>query len=1832
MKLKYLYLVITFIAVFKLNAQTPGVSIFYEQYTGDSREYIEYIPGNLPIIISAPHGGVKQSGQTIGGINYPDNDALLPDRSCGTNERDDNTDILIREIQAEIFALTGCYPHIIINNLHRSKLDPNREQNEATCGDANAIDHWNAWHDFIDQASTSVETNWGKGLYIDLHGQSHTVPRIEIGYNILSNQLNTGDLNSAANINRSTIKNLVSNNLNNHTHEELIRGDNSLGQLFQEQPAAFYNANVNQQCGVTSGYRAVPSNSNYGNDTCDDTRPLSNAYFNGNYYNNRRHGSGNGSGTNAGTNDGGGNIDGIMTEVNRRVRDLGTYNGNFYDNRAQTLVPFAKEYAAVVLDYIDIHYNNFASFNYPLNTYDVIDSDPSPTVTGIFGGVFFNDTGLVLNANTGVIDVSESIPGNHVVTYTVGSCGYFNDTFDIMITGPDTVDPSVPTNLTATNITFSTVDLSWTASTDNFGVVGYDIYQDGVFITNVSGTSHQVSGLLESTSYNFYIIAKDAANNSSQQSNTINITTLTPVPCTGNTVSTYPYNEDFETGIGLWSQTNDDDIDWTRDSNGTPSNDTGPSTGDGDVFYMYTEASVDGTGFPSKVANFVSPCFDFTGKDNIQFTYSYHMYGNFIGSLRLQISLDNGATYTTIDEYDTNLGNTWNQKTVNLSTYKNQTIKLRFNAITGSNTSSGWNSDIAIDNINVTADDSSSEPPVAQCQNINVQLDASGNATIVATDVDGGSTDDVAITNYTIDIDTFNCSNIGTPVDVTLTVIDGNNQTDTCSATVTVVDQIAPEFVNVPTNMTLTCGNNNPTWVDPSVTDNCAIGLTPTRTDTTGLNSGDVFPVGTTIISYTVNDGNGNSNTTSFTVDILDDTENPIASCQNITVQLDGTGNATITASQINNDSTDNCAIASITASQTTFTCANEGANNVTLTVIDANGNIDSCNTTVTIILQEQPILQCWETANYDNTTCLWEISGSQPEEPSSVNCWDDYQFNDSICNWENQGAEPEEPVEVNCWDDYQFDNDTESSTFCSWINLGSQPTEPIATNCWDNYQFNNSSCLWENQGSEPIEPTGLNASFISTTGATINWDDMPPLDYDLRYRQLGSPVWIDILDITTNTQVLTSLLELTDYEVEVRSKCSSSATSNYSTTLIFTTLDSNEDYCVSQSTNVNDEFISRVELNTIDNTSDAQFYSDFTDISTVLRKGTSYTITITPTWTSTVYSEGYSVWIDFNSDGDFTDAGEQVVAIEQTQNTSVSRTFNIPISALETKTRMRVAMKYNVTPNNPCETFQYGEVEDYTVILVGNNDLVYRNNIWTPYAPSVNTNSDNAFIINGVYTVTDDIKINNMTVCDGAGIIVEKVKSLTVNGDLKTGDNLILESDSNEYSSLIVNDLILGKAQYKRHVNSTGSTGGNDLIAAPVYGEPFDVFRANNSNILSNSANSLFLFGPFDKVTDTYVLYTDAETTPLKSGIGYRAASTNTNTFTFTGFVKMGEINTPIIISGPSNPEWNLIGNPYPSYIKLSDFLSANNSKFDNERSGIYGYDGDATNGWTIWNQAYSDANPNAKITPGQGFLVASANNLEQITFTPTMRSIGNGDDFILGRESNNVPISHLKLKLDNTTNFYHTDFYFTENASLGLDTHYDSGLFGVSPALSIYSHLVEGNMGRDYGIQSIGWTNLSNVSIPLGIHVSEGQQATISILETTLPQNIEVFLEDNLTNTFTSLNTTNYVFTANTNLTGTGRFFLSFAENTLSNSNFESNSIDIYTTTERKIILVKGELLDDTILTIYDLQGRRVKNKTLDTAQTINKIDVSSISNGVYIVSLKNKYQEKTEKVIIK
>lgn len=228
--------------------------------------------------------------------------------------------------------------------------------------------------------------------------------------------------------------------------------------------------------------------------------------------------------------------------------------------------------------------------------------------------------------------------------------------------------------------------------------------------------------------------------------------------------------------------------------------------------------------------------------------------------------------------------------------------------------------------------------------------------------------------------------------------------------------------------------------------------------------------------------------------------------------------------------------------------------------------------------------------------------------------------------------------------------------------------------------------------------PSGLNSSNVASNSADLTWTEVSGAGYDVRYRIIGTSTW-NTENVNTNSLSLSGLSASSQYEAQVRSKCSDGTNSAYSSSINFTTTEVVLNYCSSNGNSVADEYISRVQLGTIDNNSNGNNsgYADFTSISTDLGSGEAYTITITPTWTGTVYNEGYSVWIDYNQDGDFNDAGEQVWTQSATNNSTLSGSFTVNAGALEGNTRMRVSMKYNGIPT-ACESFSYGEVEDYTV------------------------------------------------------------------------------------------------------------------------------------------------------------------------------------------------------------------------------------------------------------------------------------------------------------------------------------------------------------------------------------------------------------------------------------------------------------------------------------------------------------------------------------------------------
>ena len=183
---------------------------------------------------------------------------------------------------------------------------------------------------------------------------------------------------------------------------------------------------------------------------------------------------------------------------------------------------------------------------------------------------------------------------------------------------------------------------------------------------------------------------------------------------------TLPWSDDFETFStcatgsdceattcnltnGFVNETNNsaDDIDWRTDVNGTPSNNTGPSTdfnpGTTTGKYLYLEAS----GNPvcsNKQANLISPCIDLTNATAASLTFGYHMYGGDMGSLHVDILVNGSWVNDITPSISGNQGNSWQQRMVTLTPYLGNVVNFRFRGITGND----WQSDIAIDDISVS--------------------------------------------------------------------------------------------------------------------------------------------------------------------------------------------------------------------------------------------------------------------------------------------------------------------------------------------------------------------------------------------------------------------------------------------------------------------------------------------------------------------------------------------------------------------------------------------------------------------------------------------------------------------------------------------------------------------------------------------------------------------------------------------------------------------------------------------------------------------------------------------------------------------------------------------------------------------------------------------------------------------------------------------------------------------------------------------------------------------------------------------------------------------------
>ena len=441
-----------------------------------------------------------------------------------------------------------------------------------------------------------------------------------------------------------------------------------------------------------------------------------------------------------------------------------------------------------------------------------------------------------------------------------------------------------------------------------------------------------------------------------------------------------------------------------------------------------------------------------------------------------------------------------------------------------------------------------------------------------------------------------------------------------------------------------------------------------------------------------------------------------------------------------------------------------------------------------------------------------------------------------------------------------------------------------------------------------------------------------------------------------------------------------------------------------------------------------------------------------------------------------------------------------------------------------------------------------------------------------------------------------------------------------------------------------SGGTGW-DLIGSPVNGLQISSFVSTNdagSSPLATGNGSgagdvgEYAIGTYDPSNNSWSNYTSSNvsTTQFTPGKGYQMATDSGATLAFTGTVDTDATETISIESftDASGRRWNLISNPYPSYINVSPntttdtFLEVNDDVIDDTYTGIYGYDAVADpSTYTIINNTTSATS----IAPGQGFFIAArSTDAANITFKEEMQTTSGGDDFISGDIMENTEVQ-LRLYNDNSL-VGKTNLFFTEGLSVGLDKGWDAGSFTENDPLM--TRLIEEDEGHGMAINAMGLDAMESAVIPLVINQLAGQEFRINLHTATIPDP-NVYLEDVEEGTFTNLYDGDFVYTPTSDLSGVGRFFIHMSADTMSNEEVSTSMLNAYKEIDASYITIEGLATqsNETKVSLYNILGREVLATTLNNNMGTQTISTVGLSAGIYVIELESGSDRLTKKLLI-
>jgi len=553
-----------------------------------------------------------------------------------------------------------------------------------------------------------------------------------------------------------------------------------------------------------------------------------------------------------------------------------------------------------------------------------------------------------------------------------------------------------------------------------------------------------------------------------------------------------------------------------------------------------------------------------------------------------------------------------------------------------------------------------------------------------------------------------------------------------------------------------------------------------------------------------------------------------------------------------------------------------------------------------------------------------------------------------------------------------------------------------------------------------------------------------------------------------------------------------------------------------------------------------------------------------------------------------------------------------------------------SITATSPAGT---GTV-DVKVTTPGGTSATSTNDQFTYAAPGTFTQATStdwataSNWIGGVPTSATDVIIPSGKTVVISATTQASCNNLTVNG------SLTIQSSASGTGSLIIKGTSSGTVSAERYM-----TGNKWHIVAPIaaFGSISTFIQASGNAIPLKDVSGTNRYGMMDynEATNTWNNYYAATTLDiLPAGKGYSLRRTSDGIVTFIGDLT-GSSETKLVGLTKGGTGWNCIGNPYTSAINMNNaanatnnFLKTNSYILDDSYACIYVWD-DATLSYKILGNVSFDTRDLGQnvLQAGQGFFVKAASAGVVVQFTNDMQVHQTTTPFKAPAVTTSWP--GITLTATSAATSSAAIITFNRNMTKGLDPTYDAGLLRGTNGLSLYTRLVEDN-GVDFAIQCLP-ESYNNLIIPVGVDSKDGGEITFSTETANLPADCKVILEDKTTNTFTSLTDgATYKTTVAAGSTAVGRFYIRTSGNTTTGTSgvtAQTSSLKAYIANEA--IIIEGEVGDQAIATLYNLQGLKVRVNPLQKG-SLNTLPCSDLMKGIYLLTIQQNGETATRKLI--